>query len=330
LSRGYDGFDFDDFRGSTGGFDRDVSRGSSSGENGWIALQYIHREEERADRLDLVSRKRPALERPSLPREVRVREILSQRVRSTYADRDKDYPLRDSEIHALAEIGKFRVVGTQDLTEFAYNGDHSRMENDIENLVAQGFAHRTQIPDTDYGPREVLTLTKQGHRFLARGKVTPSGQATYYGVKKPKEALHDADLYRLYHKAADEIELAGGHILRVKLDYEIKEELYSRLARAARGKTRDPSDIRKSIAKSYHLKPVGGRIPIPDLRIEYLKENDSQIQHRDLELATDHYRPQGLAQKARAGFQIYARHHEADRLRRIRDEQELSATIFRI
>jgi len=256
--------------------------------------------------------------------------MLSQRVRSSYADRDKDYPLRDSEIHVLVEIGKFRVVGTQDLTEFAYNGERSRMVNDVENLVAQGFAHRTQIPDTDNGPREVLTLTKQGHRFLARGKVTPAEQVVYHGLKKSKEALHDADLYRLYHKAADEIESAGGRVLRVKLDYEIKEELYSRLARAACDKTRDSSEIRKSIANSYHLKTDGGRIPIPDLRIEYLKENDNQIQHRDLELATDHYRPRGLAQKARAGFQIYARRHEADRLRRIRDDQDLSAAIFRL
>jgi hypothetical protein len=53
-------------------------------------------------------------------------------------------------------------------------------------------------------------------------------------------------------------------------------------------------------------------------------------QHRDLELATEHYRPQGLAEKARAGFQIYARSGETDRLRRIRDDLELSAAIYRL
>ena len=69
---------------------------------------------------------------------------------------------------------------------------------------------------------------------------------------------------------------------------------------------------------------------IPDLRIEYTKENDSQIQRVDLELATDHYRPQGLSEKARAGFQIYARRGETDRLRRIRDDLDLTATILRL
>jgi hypothetical protein len=76
------------------------------------------------------------------------------------------------------------------------------------------------------------------------------------------------------------------------------------------------------------LKVVSGRIPIPDLRIEYVNENECEIQRCDLELATEHYRPLGLSQKARAGFQIYARHGETDRLRRIRDNGELSAAIL--
>ena len=35
-----------------------------------------------------------------------------------------------------------------------------------------------------------------------------------------------------------------------------------------------------------------------------------------------------LSEKARAGFQLYARRGETDRLRRIRDDRELSAAIF--
>ena len=108
----------------------------------------------------------------------------------------------------------------------------------------------------------------------------------------------------------------------------MKEELYARLARASEDKSRDPETLRKEVAERYHLKVVSGKIPIPDLRIEYVKENDNEIQRRDLELATEHYRPRGLAQKARAGFQIYARQRETDRLRRIRDDRELSAAIY--
>jgi hypothetical protein len=104
-----------------------------------MRLQALHRDENQADWLDRQQQGRGDRERPPLAREERVEEILAQRVRSTYVDRDKTYSLRDSEIHALSEAGKFRVVATQDLAQFAYNGDQSQMESDVENLRRQGL-----------------------------------------------------------------------------------------------------------------------------------------------------------------------------------------------
>jgi len=263
-----------------------------------------------------------------MAREERVQAILSQRTRTKYTDRDKDYSLRDSEIHTLSEIGKFRVTAAKDLADLAYNGDRNRMENDIENLARQGLVEVASIPDSEHNPMQVVTLTKEGQQFLSRGKILRPDQVTYYGLKKPKEAIHDAELYRLYHKVADKIEERGGKVLRVKLDYEIKRELYSRIARYSDESGQLEDDLKEKIANQYHLKVVSGEIPIPDLRIEYVRQNEHEIQRRDLELATDHYRPRGLAQKARAGFQIYARRGDTYRLRRIRDDRELSAAIF--
>ena len=321
MARGFDGFESDDSRGWDSGSGRDVGRGSSSSLKTRIELQNIHRDEERADNLDREGRERSDQERPPLAREERVEAILSQRTRTTYTDRDRNYSLRDSEINTLSEVGKFRVVPTGDLAEFAYNGDRSRMENDVESLVQQGLIRKIGIADTERNPAQVVTLTEEGHRFLSRGKVLSQDQATYHGLKKPKEVLHDAELYRLYHKASDEIESRGGRVVRVKLDYELKRELYERLAHVSADKTKDPEAVKEQTAERYHLKVVDGQIPIPDLRIEYLREEGGEVQRRDLELATDHYRPRGLAQKARAGFQIYARRGETDRLRRIRDDR---------
>jgi hypothetical protein len=111
----------------------------------------------------------------------------------------------------------------------------------------------------------------------------------------------------------------------------MKEELYAQLAEAVEDDMREPQReaIREEIAEQYHLKVVQEKIPIPDLRIEYA-DREMVAQHRDLELATDHYRPRGLAEKAHAGFQIYARSGETDRLRRIRGDLELSAAIYRL
>ncbi len=262
MSRGFDGFEIDDFRGSDFGQDREVSRSPSSDWNKWTELQNIHREEERADGLDREAPDRSKRDRPLLAREERVQAILSQRVRTQYTDRNKTYSLRDSEIHTLSEVGKFRVVATKDLAEFAYNGDRSRVENDVESLVRQGLIKETTIADPEHNPTQVVTLTKEGHKLLSRGKVLPSDQATYHGLKKPKEAFHDADLYRLYHKVSDEIESRGGKVVRVQLDYEMKKELYSRLAYVPQDRSRDSETLRKEIAERYHLKVVSGRIPI--------------------------------------------------------------------
>jgi hypothetical protein len=329
MTRSFDPFDRNDFR-NPDDLDRETSGGSESFWSARVRLSELHRKEERADARDREDRDRLRQERPPLRREEHVREILEQRVRTVFRNRDKTYELRDSEIHLLSEVGKFRVVAQNDLAEFAYNGDRNRVERDIENLQRQGLVEVKTILGTEHNPIEVVTLTKEGNKFLRQGGILELGQRTYHGLKKPNEAAHDADLYRLYHKVSDEIESQGGRVVGVRLDYELKDELYSRIGRASKSRQQTQRTIRDEMAKGFHLKVVDGKIPIPDLRIEYVNENDCQIQRRDLELATDHYRPRGLSEKARAGFEVYARAEDTNRLRSVRDREELMATILRM
>ena len=109
MSRGFDWFELDDSRSS--GFDsgREIGSGSSSNWSEWLIHQNIRREEERTDNLDRQGRDRSGQERPLRPREERLETILAERVRTRYFDREKEYSLRDSEIHLLSEVGKFRV-----------------------------------------------------------------------------------------------------------------------------------------------------------------------------------------------------------------------------
>jgi hypothetical protein len=72
---------------------------------------------------------------------------------------------------------------------------------------------------------------------------------------------------------------------------------------------------------------VRGKIPVPDIRIEY-EARDGERAHVDLELATSHYRGRNLAEKGRAGFFIYALAEDASKLRRVLDQQELTAEIL--
>src|SRR5258708_16652395 len=76
MSRGFDGFEIDDFRGSDFDPDRDVSRNPSSDWNRWTELHNIHREEERADRVDRKAPDRSDKDRPPLPPQQRAQTTL--------------------------------------------------------------------------------------------------------------------------------------------------------------------------------------------------------------------------------------------------------------
>ena len=247
------------------------------------------------------------------------------RSRTIYRGWNREYSLRASEVRTLTDLGKFRVVPADDLARFGYQGNRTQVESDIRNLTRQGLVEQRAIEGHSSYSTTVLTLTKEGHRLLERAQFVSSRQATYHGLVKPKEARHDADLYRLYQKVAKEIERLGGKVRRVVLDFELKKELYQALSRMRPDK--DQRYERIFIANQFDLKVVDGKIPIPDLRIEY--EDDCRDVHRlDLEVATRDYRPQGLGEKAKAGFHMFARQQDHAKLRRVLDTQEITATIF--
>jgi hypothetical protein len=240
--------------------------------------------------------------------------------RSALYDRDRGYRLRDSEIRSLVDLGKFRVVAVEDLARFAYHGVRSEMNVDLRNLVRQGLIRKGIFRGPEDSPRELLTLTKRGHRLARTNRLVPNDQAIYSGFVKPREANHDADLYQLYNKELARIMSEGGRNPRVILDFELKRKINRDIVRLGR-------DTRPEIAQSHGLHVVRGRIPVPDVRIEYDKP-DGQMARVDLELVTEHYRGRSLADKVKAGFALYTPRGEADRLRRVLDGQELTAEIL--
>ena len=242
-----------------------------------------------------------------------------------YYVRDRAYRLRDSEIHSMKEIGKFRVIRAHDLAQYAYDGDRERMEVDLRRLKREALVTEETLEISQKKTLRVVTLSKAGHRLLKRTSQLPDDQAIYHGLLKPREAKHDADLYLLYQKEAARIERSGGRPVRVILDYEIKRNLNRDLALL--GPEKDDPDRKAEVAEKHGLAVVNGKIPVPDMRVEY-EDAELLLQHVDLELATREYRPRSLAEKAMAGFAIYGRAEDAPRLRRILDERELTREIL--
>ena len=242
-----------------------------------------------------------------------------------YYLRDRTYFLRESEFTTLVEIGKFRVIDSKDLAQFGYSGDAQQMNRDIRHSVQQGLVAVKSINSVGKGTQGLLVLTKKAKRLLLESGRLPEGQAIYHGLVKPREARHDAALYRLYQRESAQIESAGGRPLRVALDYELKRNLHRELAQLDdQGQTRN---ARERVAERQGLVLVNDKVQVPDLRLEY-ETADHEHRHVDLELATRNYRPRALAQKAKAGFSIYAPREDASKLRRILDETELTARIL--
>jgi hypothetical protein len=242
-----------------------------------------------------------------------------------YYVRDRAYLLRDSEMHSLKEIGKFRVIAVTDLAKFAYGGDRERMEKDIRGLARQSLATDKTVEISQKKTLRVVTLTKAGHRLLTKTNQLPDDQPIYHGLVKPREVKHDADFYRLYQKEATRIERNGGRPVRVLLDYELKRNLNRDLALL--GPEKDDPDRKSQVAEKHHLHVVNGKIPVPDLRVEY-ETPELELRHVDLELATRDYRSRAMAQKAAAGFSLYGRSEDVSRLRRVLDEREITAGIL--
>ncbi|MGC1105499.1 MAG: hypothetical protein WA876_03100 [Candidatus Acidiferrales bacterium] len=257
--------------------------------------------------------------------ESRPREVPPKETRTVLYDRYRAYDLRESEAQTLTDLGKFRVVAADDLARFGYDGDKGRMEQETTNLIRQGLVEEKRVEVSLSKTTRMYTLTKPGRSLLLTSGRVARGQEIYSGFVKPREAKHDSELYRLYQKESSRIEVRGGKVRRVVLDYELKRKVNRDLMRLGREKD-DPAS-KPEVAERYGLRAVHGRIPIPDMQIEY-EMPEQGIARVNLELTTEDYRPRQLAEKARAGFTMYSHGDDASRVHRILNDRELTAEIL--
>jgi hypothetical protein len=236
-----------------------------------------------------------------------------------------------AERRTLQEIGAFRTVAIEDLASHRYRGDLAQMRQDLRSLTSQGLVQRRAAWLADKSKLPVVVLTRAGKDLMEKARseeaVTGNRQLLYAGFVKPREVAHDAAIYRMFHAESSRIEQTGGRIRRVVLDYELKKKIYSPLARAKALPPLEYARRQAEIAQANALKVIDGRIPLPDLRIEY-ETSAGDLAKVDLELATHHYHGSHLAPKAQAGFKLYAADGSASRLSAALEEREITASIL--
>jgi hypothetical protein len=230
-------------------------------------------------------------------------------------DQGRPYSLRDREIQAMTDVGTFRTVDVQDLKRFAYAGDEGAMKHDLRELRTAGLIEEKTLIRAHKEPRKVVALTATGQRIVRKTSGLPKDQALYHGFVKPREIEHDADLYKVYQYAAEEIRKEGGKPVRVRLDFELKGAV-QREKNAVKGLAQEEQKKRlEAFAKQHNVAINGTRIHVPDVQLEY-ETRDGELERANLELVSENYRNEGIRGKAEAGFAIYARSGDTARIRR--------------
>jgi hypothetical protein len=238
------------------------------------------------------------------------------------------YRTSEDERRVLQDVGRFRTISVADLKDLRYAGNDATMRQDVRSLTAQGLLSQQQVwTGRDREKESFLALTQAGKRLARRNPELAKGQVLYAGFCKPAELRHDAAIYRMYEHEARRIVMEGGKVKRVVLDYELKRKAYSPLARARALSDREFARRQAEIARDHGLKVVNGHIALPDLRIEYETRSGAAAQV-DLEVASESYHGSHAAEKAAAGFTIYARADTADRLQAALEEREITADIL--
>lgn len=269
------------------------------------------------------ARRRPSRARASEPRSGDRRDS-----REDVRNRSRHRDLTERERSVLRDVGRFRIVSADALLKHHYNGMAAAMRKELMDLQAKGLLLRRSISvGKNRDTLVVVALTRAGAGLAREDQSLPADQAVYSGFVKPAEVPHDAAIFQMYQAEAPRIEGRGGKIRRVVLDYELKREVYSKLAREGDSGALEYARAQQEIADEQHLAIVDGRIALPDLRIEY-ETPEGDLDRVDLELATEHYHRGHMDTKARAGFKMYgfvstSRGHRAQW-----EGRELTATVL--
>jgi hypothetical protein len=205
----------------------------------------------------------------------------------------------------MEEIGKFGTVAIEDIERFHFQGDSVRLKSALRSMFRQDLIQQRTFLSSRHKKLKVVALTNSGKRLLEQEvALSRPVQKVYAGIKKVAEIDHGTAIYRMYQAEARKIRSSGGKIRRVVLDYELKKQIYQPLAKARRLPADEYENRREGIARANGLAVVDGKIPLPDLRIEY-ETPGGELGKVDLELVTDRYTDGQLTEKSRAGFKLY-------------------------
>ena len=244
----------------------------------------------------------PAREAPRPAGPPREDRSQRQRPRRRERERKRSGPSFDGRLDGtMRDAGTFGCVGWSDMVDARFGGNAFAAAKGVERMQRQGLVEVIEARGPKGGAFRVLGLTAKGVERLGKG---PGGQR-YWTSSKPRQAAHDAAVYRAAMAAVGDIRKKGGEVGRIVIDTEFRSKVARRVERA-RAKSGDAAarEAARAIADELHLPCKDGKVSYPDARIEYT-DSRGDAGRVDIEVATGHYRRGTVAGKSAAGFTVY-------------------------
>ena len=199
-------------------------------------------------------------------------------------------------------------MALRDLVERQFDGHPYAARRGIGLAERRGWVKRRKARGPKGGEFTVIVATPAGAaraETLWREAGRPE-QRTFSGAVKPSEIGHDVAVYRAAHVAQARIEAAGGRVVRVRIDAELKGRLAARAERERRARGRQAAEeARARAAAALELPVEDGKVLVPDAQIEYV-DAAGRTGRCNVEVASEHYRGRSIRAKARAGFVLCA------------------------
>ena len=209
---------------------------------------------------------------------------------------------------AIADVGLYRAVSYTDLSEQHFDGHPFATRRLVTQMKQAGLIEEHEARGPAGNTFKVLTATKRGRDAAYRAAVDAghaAEQRTWSGIVRPAELSHDTAVYRAALGERARIEAAGGRVVRVRIDAELKAVVATASEKArAEGGDRAADAARFEAAHELGLPMHDDRVMYPDAQLD-IEDRDAVSGRVNVEIASDHYHAAAIAAKAGAGFAMH-------------------------
>ena len=239
---------------------------------------------------------------------------------------------RDERVDSVMwTLGVYRSVSRRAIVGSCFDGHPFAANPVLAKLNADGLIDIARVAVGKHG-YQVYGLTKNGVNWLRDRLVSDrdedsrkkkekeekekkekktaweswvADQRIWEGRLAPQQLRHDHQVFEAVAQDAEPELAAGGRIRRVRLDSEIRGLLASADA-VARRKDGPAAALNARRAEGHRLglTVFDEGAPIPDALVE-IERRDGTVLTRAIEVATGSYTARQVAEKVRAGFQVY-------------------------